>query len=98
MHDIKVKARSFMERAFFVKKNTEGFAMQRNKTTISLTVNGERRESAAATLAELLQELGLGDGAVVAELNGRIVRQDAFAGTPLSGEDKIELIRFVGGG
>lgn len=72
--------------------------MQRSKTAIRLTVNGERRESAATTLAELLEELGLGDGAVVAELNGRIIRQDAFAETPLTGEDSIELIRFVGGG
>ena len=73
--------------------------MRRNETDgISITVNGERRECAATTIAALLEELGIGDKAVVAEHNGVIVRPDDFARTLLSAGDRIELIRFVGGG
>lgn len=63
-----------------------------------LVINGEPRQSAAETLEQLLEELGLGGSPVVAELNGEIVRQNAFGATALTRGDRVELIRFVGGG
>ena len=63
-----------------------------------LVVNGEPRESGAETLAQLIEELGLGGSPVVAELNGEIIRQSAFASAVLARGDRVELIRFVGGG
>lgn len=67
-------------------------------TMKGLTVNGKPGQFSAASLADLLEELELGGAAVVAERNGEIVKQDDFAATLLSDGDKIELIRFVGGG
>ena len=72
--------------------------MQNAGDTISITVNGEERQSGAATIAALLAELEIADSAVVAEHNGAIVRRDAFAATALSDGDRVELVRFVGGG
>jgi thiazole synthase len=63
-----------------------------------LVVNGEKRESAARTLSDLLAELALPESAVVAEINGIVIDRVAYAATGLARGDSIELIRFVGGG
>jgi len=63
-----------------------------------ISVNGQKMESGASTLAALLAELDVTDNAVVAELNGVIVPHNDFAATVLSDGDTIELVRFVGGG
>lgn len=66
---------------------------------VSLTVNGEAmRVRAPASLAGLLEELGLDPRAVVVELNRRIVRRPALAETRLRPGDAVELVHFVGGG
>jgi sulfur carrier protein len=68
----------------------------------SLNVNGvERRftlETMPATLSELLAVLDVGAAVAVAEIDGVIVRPEDFAGTELTDGQRIELIRFVGGG
>lgn len=63
-----------------------------------LVLNGEERHSAAGDLAALLRELDIAPAAVVAEVNGVIVPQADFAATPLAAGDRVELVRFVGGG
>jgi thiamine biosynthesis protein ThiS len=66
---------------------------------LRLTVNGEpRRVSAPATVARLLEELGLDPRGVVVELNRRIIRRPEQAEVPLRDGDCIELVHFVGGG
>jgi thiamine biosynthesis protein ThiS len=71
----------------------------RGTDLVSLTVNGEAmRVKGPATLAGLLEELGLDPRSVVVELNRRIVRRPALAGTPLQPGDVVELVHFVGGG
>ena len=68
----------------------------------TLTMNGVERQFAAetmpGTLAELLDELGLAAATVVAEIDGAIVRPEAFAATDLEDGQKIELVKFMGGG
>jgi len=68
----------------------------------SLTINGVERQFAAetmpGTLAALLEELGVAATMVVAEIDGAIVRSDAFAATDLEDGQKIELVKFMGGG
>jgi sulfur carrier protein len=66
--------------------------------TRELVLNGEKLESAARTLSELLAELTLAEHAVVAELNGSVIDRKDYAATRLAGGDVVELIRFVGGG
>ncbi len=50
------------------------------------------------SLAGLLEELNLGPETVVVELNTTIIDRDQYAATLLREGDRVELIRFVGGG
>jgi thiamine biosynthesis protein ThiS len=67
---------------------------------IALVVNGaERRIPAGSSLADLLTGLKLDPRVVVIEHNGTILRDRAtFASVPLSADDTIEIVHFVGGG
>ena len=65
---------------------------------LNLVVNGEPRRSTAATVAELVIELGLKPEKVAVELNGTIVPRSTLAGTPLADGDVLEIVHFVGGG
>ena len=67
----------------------------------TLTINGELREFAdglPGTIAELLDFLQISQPTIVAEVDGQIVKRNAFSNTPLSSGQSIELIKFVGGG
>ncbi len=64
-----------------------------------LTINGEPRTvPGPATLAQLLEQLGLDPQAVVVEHNRAIVRRPALAATSVSEGDQVEIVHFVGGG
>ena len=66
---------------------------------MQLMINGaSRRIERATTVEQLLQELSLDPGAVVVELNRRIIRRPALAATLVSDGDTIEIVHFVGGG
>lgn len=51
-----------------------------------------------ATLNDLVISLDLNPQTLVAELNGKIIDHTDFASHHLRENDRIELIRFVGGG
>jgi thiamine biosynthesis protein ThiS len=65
---------------------------------LKLTINGEGREVAAATVLGLLEELGLNPAATVVELNHALVDRGAYQETALADGDVLELVRIVGGG
>ena len=65
---------------------------------MKLTINGQDREVAAATVWSLLEELGLHPQGTVVERNREIVDREAFRDTRLSEGDVLELVRLVGGG
>ena len=68
---------------------------------MKLKVNGETREIAgeSVNIDEALAALKVSDPLyVTVELNGEILGRDDFGGTKLSGGDRVELVRFVGGG
>jgi len=65
---------------------------------LSITVNGEPRRSAAATVADLVCEIGLKPEKVAVELNGAIVPRSTLAEAPLKDGDVLEIVHFVGGG
>jgi len=65
---------------------------------LSITVNGEPRRSAAATVADLVREIGLKPEKVAVELNGAIVPRSTLAEAPLKDGDVLEIVHFVGGG
>lgn len=66
---------------------------------MTVTVNGAPHDvPEAATVADLIQLLGLGKNAVAAEVNQRLVPKRDHPTTPLQDGDKVELVSLVGGG
>ncbi|WP_028579125.1 sulfur carrier protein ThiS [Desulfogranum japonicum] len=63
-----------------------------------LRVNGDSQTTAATTLEELIQEIGLKTESLVVEHNEHIIRQELWAKTRLQDQDQVELLSFVGGG
>ena len=61
-------------------------------------VNGERTETGAVSLAELVAQLGHGQEAVATALNGDFVPRQARAGSPLRVGDKVEIVAPRQGG
>jgi len=61
-------------------------------------VNGEPAATAAATLAELLSDLGYAEGQVATALNGEFVARRARAETKLAAGDKVEIVAPRQGG
>jgi len=63
-----------------------------------ITLNGEPRRSAAATIADLVRELELPPEKVAVERNGEIVPRSTLEDAPLAAGDTLEIVHFVGGG
>lgn len=64
-----------------------------------MTINGKARElPGQIILSELLCLEGFQAERVAVELNGQIVPKPAYGATLVSGEDKLEIVSFVGGG
>lgn len=64
----------------------------------NIQVNGKSHASQAATVAELLAELGLAGKPVAVERNGEVVPRRLHAETPAADGDVFELVTLVGGG
>ncbi len=66
-----------------------------------LKINGIEKQfpdGIPKTLIELLKQLDIHQATVVAEINGKIIDRQNFSQTRVSPGQKIELVRFVGGG
>ena len=65
-------------------------------------INGEEKEfsdeNMPETLGDLLNELGICQPTVVAEIDGEVIEREKFGDTKLKPGQSIELVRFVGGG
>mgnify|MGYP005862283211 CR=1 FL=1 len=66
--------------------------------TRAIILNGEPHQAAAATLAELLEELQLGDRPVATLVNDEIVRRADRPARVLAPGDRVEVVSMVGGG
>ena len=66
--------------------------------TVSLVVNGEPRQTQAATLAELIEEAGYGTARVATAVNGNFVPARLRASTMLAPGDHIEIVAPRQGG
>ena len=65
---------------------------------MTLIVNGEAREVAAASLAEALQALDYGEAIVATALNGEFVPARLREATPVKPGDRIEIVAPRQGG
>jgi thiamine biosynthesis protein ThiS len=64
-----------------------------------LVINGEPREAPVlATVAELALWLELPAFGSAVELNGQVVRKAEYPETRLCEDDRLEVVRLVGGG
>lgn len=64
-----------------------------------IIVNGRpRRVEEGATVASLLEGLGLKPGMIVVEHNREILPRDGYGRAGLAPGDRLELVHFVGGG
>jgi sulfur carrier protein len=64
-----------------------------------LKINGETKENIrAATVKELLDELGITTGRVAVEVNVSIIKKADYETVRLKDGDVIEIVNFVGGG
>ena len=67
-------------------------------TTQMIRLNGEECSVAAATLAELVTELGLEQRMIAIERNLEVVPKSEYDTTLLAAGDRIELVHMIGGG
>jgi len=66
---------------------------------LTIRLNGELFELAApATIAVLLELLGIDDRRVAVEHNVVVIKRDAYQSTMLQDGDEVEIVNFVGGG
>ena len=66
---------------------------------MDMIVNGKPVQvEGAATVSQLLEQLGFAGKRVAVEKNGEIVPKSLHADTAISAADKIEIVVAVGGG
>lgn len=67
---------------------------------MKLMINGEEIQvpDSLQSITELLEHLKLDDQIVIAEVNQDIISNEKQSETQIKENDKIELVRFVGGG
>ncbi len=66
---------------------------------MQIFLNGEERDVASDCVIEhLLKELDLQDQRLAVEVNQDIIPRSTFASFTLSVDDRVEIVRAVGGG
>ena len=65
---------------------------------MTIILNGEKHETASATLAALLTEIELDEAVVATALNGEFVPVDQRDNTVISHGDRIEVLAPMQGG
>lgn len=66
---------------------------------IILEINGESRSiPPVSNILDLLRFLEIAEEYVAVELNRKIIRRQDWEHTPISDQDKVEIVQFVGGG
>jgi len=66
---------------------------------MTVTLNGEERDCrAGSTIADLVEELGLGKRRIAVEVNRDILPRDEYVTYHLQPGDHVEIVHFVGGG
>jgi sulfur carrier protein len=61
-------------------------------------INGELLSADGKTVSEILADMDISAQRVAVELNEEIVPKAAYGSTVLKDGDKVEVVRFVGGG
>ena len=65
---------------------------------MKLIINGNEKEFDIERVSDLLNSLNLEKDVVAVELNRNIVHRENFNNTKLNNNDKLEIVKVVGGG
>ncbi len=66
---------------------------------MNIHINGEQKKIEAGTsISALIAVLGIAPSQIAVELNGTIAPKSAHGTTQLSEGDRVEIVRFIGGG
>jgi len=65
---------------------------------MKLIINGNEKEFDIERVSDLLNSLNLEKDVVAVELNKNIVHRENFDNTKLNNNDKLEIVKVVGGG
>ncbi len=72
---------------------------QVSKSLISVEINGQRRDiPSGLNVRTLLDHLAIDSQRVAVEVNRTLIRKTDWEATPVSPNDQIEIVMFVGGG
>jgi thiamine biosynthesis protein ThiS len=69
-----------------------------NENTKQITLNGEKRGTRAANVAELVSQLELKGDRIAVEQNLEIVPRASWSESQVRDGDRFEIVHFVGGG
>ncbi|MBE7559572.1 sulfur carrier protein ThiS [bacterium] len=61
-------------------------------------INGKPRQVPPGSLLEMLRVLGIEPASVVMEVNEEIAPRAVWSERPVAAGDRIEILKFVGGG
>ena len=67
-------------------------------TMIAIQLNGETRQLVSALLADLITELNLSQQAIAVAVNRQIIPKSQWAEHQLQVDDKVDVVRAIGGG
>jgi len=65
---------------------------------VRIQLNGEQRETAAATLQQLVIELGLEVRTIAIEYNREVAPRSRWSMISIAENDRIEIVQMIGGG
>ena len=65
---------------------------------MQIFLNGEPQDTSCQNLLQLIQELSLEGKRFAVEMNEMIISKSKLQHTPISEQDRIEIIQAVGGG
>ena len=63
-----------------------------------MTINGIEKDIGSLSLSSLIESQGYQSKRVVVEIDGVVIQRSAFDSFWLKGDEKIEIVCFVGGG
>ena len=66
---------------------------------MKVVINGEKKEiTDGMTILDMIQSLRLKPERIAVELNRRVLERENYVGQRINENDRIELLRFLGGG
>ena len=66
--------------------------------SLTIILNGEEKQTHSGNVLQLIYELNLQVDHIIVELNNTIIPMQDIPTTTLKNNDKVEIIRYIGGG